>query len=234
MELFSPEHVAALVLTALAAAILARRCDERRATTIARALAVAILAGFLVEQAAYVARGTWRASLNLPLNLSDAATLVAVAALWRPTAGLRTELVWFWGFSASLQALVTPDLGYAYPDVFYFTFFVTHSGVVLAACLLVLGMRRIPRPWAVWRVYGLTVAFAVLAGIACLATGGNYMFLRAKPSNGSILDAMGPWPLYLLGAAALALAMLLALEGLARIVAWRDRKRPVATGVGRA
>jgi hypothetical integral membrane protein (TIGR02206 family) len=226
MRLFSPEHLAALATTALGAILMAtvpRRIRPRRAIALARALAILILAGFVVEQVAYAARGTWSASVNLPLQLSDAATLTAVAALWRPRAGLLTELVWFWAFSASLQALLTPDLGYAFPDVLYFTYFATHGGVILAACLLVLGLRRLPRPWALWRVLGLTAAFAALAAIGCLATGGNYMFLRAKPSNGSILDALGPWPWYLLGATAIGLAMLLVLEAIARAVAARER-----------
>ena len=67
-----------------------------------------------------------------------------------------------------------------------------------------------------WRVFALTAAFAALAAIGCLVTGGNYMFLRRKPSNGSILDPLGPWPWYIVGAAALGLAMLLVLERRAR------------------
>jgi len=227
MELFSPAHLAAIAATALGAvllAILPRGMQARRATSVARALALLILAGFVIEQTTYLVRGTWDASVNLPLQLSDAVTFAAVAALWRARAGLETELVWFWGFSAALQALLTPDLGYTFPDVLYVTYFVTHGGVIVAACLLVLGLRLLPRPWALWRVFGLTAAFAVLAAIGCLATGGNYMFLRAKPSNGSILDAMGPWPWYLLAAAALGLAMLLVLEAIARAVARSDSR----------
>jgi hypothetical integral membrane protein (TIGR02206 family) len=186
------------------------------AVVIARGLALVILAGFVVEQVTYVARGLWTASVNLPLQLSDAATLVTIAALWRPRPGLMTELVWFWAFSATLQAVLTPDLDETFPDVLYFTFFATHSGVILGACLLVPGLRLAPRPRAALRVLGLTACFAVLAAAGCLATGGNYMFLRAKPGTGSLLDALGPWPWYILGAAVLGLVMLLVLEAIAR------------------
>jgi hypothetical integral membrane protein (TIGR02206 family) len=192
-------------------------------------VALAILAGFVVEQVAYVARGTWAADVNLPLQLSDAVTLVAIAALWRPRVGLLTELVWFLAFSASLQAVLTPDLGYAFPDVLYFTYFVTHAGAIVAACVLVIGLRLLPRPGAVWRVFAATAAFAALAAIGCLATGGNYMFLRDKPSNGSILDPLGPWPLYLLAAAALGLAMLLVLDAIA---GWLRRREERAAAGG--
>ena len=227
MRLFSPEHVAAIAATALGAillATLARRLSPDRAAALTRALALLILAGFVVEQATYAARGDWSARVNLPLQLSDAVTFVAIAALWRPRAGVLTELTWFLALTATLQALLTPDLGYAFPDVLYFTFFATHGGAIVAPLALVAGLRLVPRRWAVWRVYGLTAAFAVVAAIGCLATGGNYMFLRRKPSNGSILDPLGPWPWYLLAAAALALTMLLAVEALTRTLARRAER----------
>jgi hypothetical integral membrane protein (TIGR02206 family) len=152
-------------------------------------------------------------------------TFVAIAALWRPRPGVLTELTWFLGLTATLQALLTPDLGDTFPDILYFTYFVTHGGAILAACLLVLGLRHVPRRGAAWRVYGLTAAFAAVAAAGCIATGGNYMFLRHKPSSGSILDPLGPWPWYVLAAAALGLAMLLVLEAITRGLARRAEAR---------
>jgi hypothetical integral membrane protein (TIGR02206 family) len=219
MRLFSPEHLAAIAATALAAAALTlagRRLSVRRTLLLARALALVILAGFAADQATHLARGTWSVRLNLPLHLSDAVTFVAIAALWRPRPGLLPELLWFWALSASLMAVLTPELGRTFPDALWITHFVTHSGAIAAACLLVAGLRLVPRPGAAWRAFGLTAAFAVLAAAGCLTTGGNYMFLRRKPSDGSILDLMGPWPWYVAGAAALGLALLLVLQAIAR------------------
>jgi hypothetical integral membrane protein (TIGR02206 family) len=227
MRLFSPEHIAAIAVTGVAApalALLARRLASRHATALARVLALLMLAAFVGEQVTYVARGEWRAQVNLPLQLSDAVTIVAIAALWRPRPGLLTELVWFWGLTATLQAVLTPDIADTFPDVLYFTYFVTHGGAIVAACLLVLGLRHVPRRRAALRVYGLTAAFAVLAAAGNLATGGNYMFLRHKPASGSVLDPLGPWPWYVLGAALLGLAMLLVLEALTRAVARRGAR----------
>ena len=229
MAHWSAGHLAALAATALLPAALvvgARRHSARWSARARHALAVLLLAGFAGEQLAYALRGDWSAEVNLPLQLTDAVTFVAAAALWRPSPQL-VELTYFWALSASLQALLTPDLGHDAPDVLYFTYVATHGGAVAAACLLVFGEGRAPRPGAVARAYAITAAFAACAALGTIVTGGNYMFLRRKPARGSLLDVMGPWPLYIVAGAALGLLLFVALAWLARAVLSR-------TGSGRA
>jgi hypothetical integral membrane protein (TIGR02206 family) len=200
---FSPEHLAAMAAIAVVAVVAARRPRGWGA----RPLAVVMAGAFVAEQIAYLATGEWRATLNLPLQLSDAVTLLAIAALWRPRPALE-ELLWFWALTASLQATLTPDLAQSFPDVRYFTYFLTHGGALVAVVVL----RALPRPAGMWRAYAATVAWAALAGAGDLITGGNYMFLREKPSTASLLDLMGPWPVYIAAAAVLALALFAALQ----------------------
>jgi hypothetical integral membrane protein (TIGR02206 family) len=177
----------------------------------ARGLALLIGVTYAVEHAAFVVRGTWALDFNLPLHLTDAVTIVSVLALWtgRP---LLAELTYFWALSASLQAVLTPDLGADFPELFYWTYFVTHSGAVVAAILLVRGRRIVPRRGAVVRVFALTAAFAAVAALGNVVTCCNYIWLRAKPDSASLLDVMGPWPWYIVSGAALALALFYLLD----------------------
>jgi hypothetical integral membrane protein (TIGR02206 family) len=177
----------------------------------ARGLAVLVGTTYLVENAAFVVRGTWSLHFNLPLHLTDVVTIVSVLALWsaRP---LLAELTYFWALTASLQAVLTPDLNVDFPNVLYWTYFITHGGVVTAAVLLVPGRGLAPRRGAVARVFGATLAVAAAAGLADVLTGGNYMFLREKPRSATLLDVMGPWPWYILSAAALGLVLFAALD----------------------
>lgn len=156
-------------------------------------------------------RGSWSLDDNLPLHLTDVVTVVSVVALWTERVRL-VELTYFWALTASVQALLSPNLTESTAAIFVWTFYITHGGAVVAAILLVFGRRIIPPTGAVWRVYGATLVVAALAAIGTLATGGNYMFLRAKPSTASLLDVMGPWPLYIVSAAALALALFALLD----------------------
>ena len=232
MRDLSGEHLAALAVTAALCALLvagARRGGPAFSRPARLVLGAVILAGFAGEQLAYGERGLWSARVNLPFQLSDAVTLVSVLALWRPRP-LLVELLYYWAFAATLQALATPDLRQAYPDLLYFTYFTTHGGALAAACLLVLGERRVPRAGSALRAFAVTAGFAVVAAVATLATGGNYLFLRRKPAGGSLLDVMGPWPVYIATAAALGLALFLALEAVARHYAGADAQGTARTG----
>jgi hypothetical integral membrane protein (TIGR02206 family) len=221
MESLSTEHIGAVLVSVTVAGLLverARRRGDDRVVIIGRGLALVILVAYVCEHATYALRGEWTTRVNLPLQLTDAVTLVSVAALWRPQSATLVELVYFWALTASLQAVLTPDLGHTFPDPLYFTYFVTHAGAVAAACLLVFGARRTPRSGAALRVFAATFGFALLAALGTVLTGGNYMYLRRKPSHASLLDVMGPWPVYILSAATLGLCLFLAIAAATRVI----------------
>jgi len=227
---FSPEHLAALAAMVVAAGTsvwIARGSRRRTTEAISVVLALVILAGWIGEQVADVVEGIWAVKYTLPLQLTDAVSIVAVVALLRPRP-LLVELTYFWALTASLQATLTPDLARTFPSVFYFTYFAYHVGAIVAACMLVYGCRRYPRPGAAWRVFAITLAFAAIAGAADLITGGNYMYLRSKPLHSSLLSVMARWPWYILETALLALAMLLALQALTDVIRRRDVGQPSA------
>ena len=83
--------------------------------------------------------------------------------------------------------------------------------MIVAASFLVFGCRLYPRQGAIWRVYAITLAWAAVAGIGDVLTGGNYMYLRTKPVHSSLLSVLGPWPWYIVSTAAVGLAMLIVL-----------------------
>jgi hypothetical integral membrane protein (TIGR02206 family) len=209
VELLSGQHLAVLGATAalcIGIGRAARRKPEAAwVVTATRALAVTLVANEVVFHLVH----HLDEGLNprdMPLHLTDAATVAAVVALWRRSP-LAFELTYFWAFSATMQALLTPDLRQGFPDYRWWWFVIAHAGVVVAAVLLAWGLGHTPRPGAVRRVFAWTLGVTAVAAVGAVATGANYMYLREPPPGGSLLDVMGPWPWYILSGAALAVAL---------------------------
>jgi hypothetical integral membrane protein (TIGR02206 family) len=212
--------------------IAARAHPDDWTRLVSRILGAVLLAWFLAYHVIVAVQGSYALDFDLPLHLTDAVTVVAALALWRPGA-LRFELTYFWGLTASLQAVLTPGLDPddRFPSFFFWHYFITHSGVVVAAIFLAFGLGLTARSHAVLRMFIATVAWAAVAAAGNALTGGNYMFLAERPKTASLLDYMGSWPWYIVGAALLALALfaLLDLPFRRRRAAWPGR-----TGVGGA
>jgi hypothetical integral membrane protein (TIGR02206 family) len=143
---------------------------------------------------------------NLPLQLCDVAVWFAVLACFID-AQVILELAWFPGLAGATMALLTPNLispWTTYPTVY---FFLAHGGIVVCVTAVVLGGNRKFPSSAIWQSLGLLLIYATLVGTFDLISGADYMFLLRKPDAVSALDAMGPWPWYLLSGALVALAL---------------------------
>jgi hypothetical integral membrane protein (TIGR02206 family) len=227
LQQFSQAHLAALavLLIGVGASVWAlRRHPGRWSTPAALALAAIIFAAWAGEYVADVVLGTWSVQYTLPLQLTDAVSVVSILALITRKA-LLIELMYFWAMTATLQAVLTPDLAHTFPSIYYFTYFGYHDGAIIAAVALVFGCRRYPRPGAVRRTYAATFVVALCAGLGDLLTGGNYMYLSEKPEHSSLLNVMGPWPWYIASTALLGLALMILVKVLTD---WAKRHDPAA------
>jgi len=211
-ERFGLEHgvtLALLVATALLLTTAARR-NRRGVGRIHAAIRYPLAAilvgglGFALADALPLRGLDWFDVL--PLELCDLAVLVAVWALLSRSP-LACELLYFWGLSGTLIAMLTPDVDRGFPDSRCLSFFALHGSVAVAAVVMVFGAGVRPRPGANLRVFWITNAYAALAGLIDAMAGKNYLYLRSKPSQPTILDVMGPWPWYILAADALAFVL---------------------------
>lgn len=138
---------------------------------------------------------------------------------------LACEILYFWALSGTVLALFMPDVGVSFPDVRCVSFFALHGAVVVSAVVLVFGTGRAPRPGADVRVFAITCAYAAVVACIDLLCTENFLYLRMKPSQPSILDWMGPWPWYILASAALAFVLFRGLMAPFRSLA-AERPRP--------
>ena len=223
-DLLATTHLAPLVVIAIATAVLVVAARRVPGAWL-RALAVVLVIDE-VSWWVYLAAGGGEPDQRaqpLPLQLCDMAIFVAAAALWTRNR-LLVEVTYFWALAGTIQALLTPALPQPFPTYPWFQYYVAHGGVVAAALALVVGLRLQPRRGAVVWVAGITLAFAALVGAVDAVTGGDYMFLRAKPPTPTLLDLLGPWPWYILSATALAVVLFAVLD--APFWPGRLRERP--------
>ena len=232
----SAEHLITVAVIAIAIALLVAAARLRPGpwtVPAARVLALVILVN---ETAWWVWLGMHHAmsvSYALPLQLCDVAAPITALALWLRTP-LLVELTYFWGVAGTINGLITPDISDHFPSFPFIQYFVQHGAIVGAALFLVVGLKISPRPWAVVRVYALTVGLLAVDALANLLTDGNYMYLRQTPGVTSVLNLMGPWPWYIVGAAILAMVLFALLDlpfrisGLSRALSRSGRYRPPA------
>jgi hypothetical integral membrane protein (TIGR02206 family) len=142
---------------------------------------------------------------SVPLRLTDLATVAAAYALWSQR-HWPFALTYYWGLVLSTQALISPALKSPdFPNYRFLGFWAIHLLVVWAAIYLTWGRRMRPG----WRSYRfavlVTVVWAAVTFTFNTIAGTDYGFLNGKPTTASLLDVLGPWPVYVLTAAALIL-----------------------------
>jgi hypothetical integral membrane protein (TIGR02206 family) len=209
-EIFGPDHLAVLAMTAAGAVALVAVARRHRydavGTALRLTLAALMLAGVLGYVGAELRLGQVRLLEFLPLHLCDAAIFLGVFALVTRHA-LAGELLYFWALAGSTLAMVTPEVLYAFPDWRFVVFFLMHGLTVIAAAVLTFGFGCRPRPGAPWRAFGLTLAYAAGVALLDLLLDANFLYLRAKPVTPTLLDRFGPWPWYLVVSAAIGLVL---------------------------
>jgi hypothetical integral membrane protein (TIGR02206 family) len=198
---FSQHHVYGLigvVLVILAIVALDIYTRQKYQRMISITMAVLLLLQELSLNLIRVYWGVWQVKASLPLHLCGAA--VILSALVLITKNYRIyEMVYFWGLAGAVQALLQPDIGrFGFPHYRYFQFFCSHGLILTTAIYTTVCYGYRPTKKSLLRAIIYTNIFALLVGIFNLITGGNYMFLCHKPETASIMDVLGPWPLYII------------------------------------
>lgn len=202
-RLFGPLHGALIAAVPVAGLALTAACRRRP-----RQARFAVAAALFVNEAVW---WTWRFSTEgnrfpegMPLQLCDLAiwaTILALLTLNR----WACDVTYYIGIAGAAQAVLTPELwapALSYPTAY---FFAAHGGTIAAALMLV--WSGTVRPGPPWRALAAVNAWAAAVGAFNAVFGTNYMYLCRKPASASLLDMLGPWPVYIASGECLAIAL---------------------------
>jgi hypothetical integral membrane protein (TIGR02206 family) len=212
---FGLAHLVVILLTIalpfILAAFVRKSRWPRSERVIGRLLAVALAVNYL-GYAIYLAMTTglsWEKAL--PLQLCDWSMVAIIVALL--TGRERwLEVSYFWGIGGTAQAILTPDLKHAFPDIRFLSFFIAHSGIVVGIAFVMIMRGFRPHFISVWRTFAWSEVYFVVAILVDLITGVNYGYLLHKPEAASLLSFLSDnWPIYLLQMHLLALLFFCAL-----------------------
>jgi hypothetical integral membrane protein (TIGR02206 family) len=190
-HVFGPSHLVVIFLTVGVPFVLALIVHRTKSPRLERSIRLMIAALLVMNYIAYVfvARnlGVDRWYKLLPLQLCDWAMVVIIGALW---SGNRRwlEVAYFWGIGGTLQAIITPNLPFGFPDLRFISFFVAHSGIIIGIVFLMLVYGFRPRAIGILRTFAWTEVYFVVALTVNLLTGENYGFLMHKPEAASLLN----------------------------------------------
>ena len=212
-HLFQPLGLSHLVVIALTislpfmlAAFVRRTRWPRSDRIVGRLLAAMLVINYLGYEIYLAATGGLEWQKALPFQLCDWAMIAIVVALL--TGRNRwLEVAYFWGIGGTLQAILTPDLKFAFPHIRFLTFFIAHSGIVVAIAFMMVVKRFRPHWSSIVRTFAWSELYFVLAITVDLLTGENYGYLVRKPGSASLLDALSGNPvIYIIEMHLLALA----------------------------
>jgi hypothetical integral membrane protein (TIGR02206 family) len=201
-QAFGVAHIAVILLTITLPFVLATIVRRTKSRSAERVVVITLSALLVVNYVVFMCLVRQFGAVSwqqiLPLQLCDWGMVVVIVAML--TGNQRWfEVAYFWGIGGTLQAVLTPNLRFAFPDFRFISFFVSHCGIIVGVVFLMLVHRYRPYPMSIVRVFLWTELYFVITMIADAYTGYNYGFLLHKPEAFSILSFLSDSrPLYLL------------------------------------
>src|SRR3989338_6565397 len=144
-QLFGVVHCVSIgILIALACALTGIARNKKLqgwVNPISGVLAIILLGNEIIWWIVAVNLKLWSLTWGLPLQICDLVIFASAYSLIKHRQWV-WELAYFWGLGGTLQAVVTPYMSFTFPHYYFFKFFITHGGVVIAVIFLAAGCGR--------------------------------------------------------------------------------------------
>ena len=148
--------------------------------------------------------GSFNIKTHLPFHLCRIANMM-LPILMITRNNILYQILFYWGLSGMFQALITPDIVNDFPHFHYFRFWIGHNGLIIALIYVTVIFKMKPTIKGIKTSFLALNIFFFITIIVNIVLDANYFWICEKPSSKSLLDFLGPWPWYILGAEFIAL-----------------------------
>tara|TARA_Y100001954_G_C15692305_1_gene543437 strand:+ start:227 stop:697 length:471 start_codon:yes stop_codon:yes gene_type:complete len=109
-----------------------------------------------------------------------------------------SSLLYFWGMGGATQALLTPTVTANTEPFLFYQFFISHTFIVAGALYPIFVHALIPSRKTLKTSITYTIFILPFIGLVNWLVQGNYFYLSHKPDAETLLDVLGPWPIYII------------------------------------
>jgi len=160
-------------------------------------MSIVICVTLIVWTMAKIAINGFNIKEDLPLHLCNIISLLLPVFAFKRKRWMY-EILIFWVFAGTTQAMITPDLAHGFPHYHYLKYWIVHAGLVVFMMYATVIYQMRPTVRSILKSF---LALQVYFGLMLLVNfilGSNYFFISEKPPHGSLLDYFGDWPYYIL------------------------------------
>jgi len=143
--------------------------------------------------------GIWDVKTTLPLHACSVVIWLSIYMLLTKNYPIY-EWVYFLGLGGAMQAVLTPAdaAAYNFPHFRIMQTFTSHGLLINIAIYMTVVEGFRPTWQSFKRIFIWLNVYMVAIFFLNLAIGSNYLFVAGKPEFPTLLDALAPWPWYIL------------------------------------
>lgn len=197
---WSLDHTTPIVVT-LAIGVICIFCakqwlSSRQQQTFLLILSSIPLAALLFFMGVQIVTGIFDYKEDLPVHVCRLLAFIAPWAYWTKNK-LWIGIIYFWILVGTFNAVLTPDLQQGFPHWEHLCYFIMHIGLVVLPLYHTIVFGHRIKYKDLWNAFIAANVMLIISLIINWLLNSNYMYTCAKPPVATLLDVLGPWPLYL-------------------------------------
>lgn len=197
--LFGKAHLITVFVMIIISVLLLVMC--KKSPRFAKNFKIYLLVSLIVQDLLYRLWGGFYQGVDLTvaltLHLSSMSVILAIVLLYKYKQ-IWFDLLFYWGLLAVPQAIITPGISsYGFPHLRFFHILSIHMTVMVVVFYFLIIEKRKPSKISLKRSLIITHLYGGFVFCVNMVFGTNYMFIGRKSSASSIINFLGPWPIYI-------------------------------------